>query len=405
MKPPISFDRHVLDHELEAWMEEGPDVLPDMALEEALARVDVTRQRPMALVSDRLLRTSAGGPMLGGWGSVAVAAAAILLAVTLFSVLGRPDVGADDEPTPLPSQSAVSSAPPRVEIQADAVIPVPGAMLTVAEGGQVWASSDEALVVIDPTTNDTRSLPVPVPDGSWSGLVFADGDLWIGNYHEGVLYRLDPETGDILAEVEVGPEAVSITAVPGAIWVRTQGGVTWEAQRIDTTTNEVVATVDGGNSIAYGHGSLWFGQRGADRIIRADPITGETIEVISVPRDAECSASVTSTAVWGSCFLDQPTGMVTRIDPATNEVVATIQLGGVPTGFFELDGRVWISTVSQGSGAVERIDLERNAVDLVLVIGPGFDPHPSAISGGSVWMANDGQGEIRRFPLELFAAP
>lgn len=404
MRPPISFDRGDLDHELEAWMEDGPDVLPDLALEEALARVDDTRQRPMALVSDRLLRTSAGGPMIGAWGSVAVAAA-ILVAVMLFSVLGRPTVGEEDEPTPVPSQSAVTSAPPRVEIEAETVIPLPAAFITVAEGDEVWVSSDEAVVVIDPATNETRSLPVPVPDGSWSGIAFADGDLWVGNYHAGVLYRVDPETGDILAEVEVGPEAVSITAAPGAIWVRTQGGVTWEAQRIDTATNEVVATVDGGNSIAYGHGSLWFGQRGADRIIRADPVTGETIEVISVPRDDECSATVTSTAVWGSCFLDQPTGTVTRIDPATNEVVATVQLGGVPTGFMEVNGRVWISTVSEGSGAVERIDLETNTVDLVRVIGPDFDPDAPAIAGGSVWIANDGQSEVHRFPLEPFAAP
>lgn len=404
MKPPISFDRHILDHELEAWMEEGPDVLPDIALEEALARVDDTRQRPMALVSDRLLRTSAGLPTLAGWSPVAVAAG-ILLTVIIVSVLGRPDVGVDDEPTTPPSASAAPSDPPRVTIRAEAVIRVAGALLSVAEGDKVWVTSDEALVVIDPATNETRSLPVPVPDGSWSGLSFAGGDIWIGNYREGVLFRVDPETGEILAEVEVGPEAVSITAVPGAIWVRTQGGVTWEAQRIDTATNEVVATVDGGNSIAYGHGSLWFGQRGADRIIRADPDTGETIAVISVQPDDECTANVTSTAVWGSCFLDQDTGTVTRIDPTTNEVVATIQLGGVPTGFFEVDGRVWISTVSRDVGAVERVDLETNTVDRVLVIGPGFDPDPAAIAAGSVWMANDGQGEVHRFPLEPFAAP
>ncbi|MCA1572653.1 MAG: hypothetical protein LC798_20625 [Chloroflexi bacterium] len=390
-----------LDRTLESWMQEGPDVLPDHALDEALDRVERTRQRPMALVHQRMLGTAADSPLVPLWATVAGVAAAVLALAVMFAGVGRPSIGEEEEPTPTPPPSA----PTRAALRPEAIIPVPGAWIALAEGDRVLVAADEQLVSIDVATNETTAIPVPIPKGSWAGLAAADGDVWVGNFDDGVLYRIDPDSGETLAEVEVGPEAVSITAVPGSIWARTRGGVTWEAQRIDTETNELVVTADGGNSIAYGHGSLWFGQRGANRILRADPVTGETTAVISVPRDDACEAAPTADAVWAFCFQDRPSGTVTRIDPATNEVVATIRLGGVAGGVFEVNGQTWVSTASPDGGAFERIDLETNTVERVLLVGPGFAPDNAAIAGGSVWTSNDNQDEVYRFPLDAFRSP
>jgi DNA-binding beta-propeller fold protein YncE len=219
------------------------------------------------------------------------------------------------------------------------------------------------------------------------------------------VYRIDPETGDIEAEIPVGDEAVSLTAAGGGIWVRTQGGVIWEAHRIDPATNTVVTTVEGGNSIAAGHGSLWFGQRGADRIIRADPVTGEPIAVIDVPRDHDCGVASSSDSMWASCFdANGIVGSVVRIDPATNSVVATIHTGAAGAGPFEVQGRTWISTSSPDGGAFMAIDLDTNTVERILVVGPGFDPDNPVIAGGSVWVANDSRDEVYRFALDAFVA-
>jgi hypothetical protein len=156
----------------------------------------------------------------------------------------------------------------------------------------------------------------------------------------------------VIAEIDVGPEAVALTATPAGVWVRTLGTVTWQAERIDPATNEVVATADGGNDIHYGHESLWYGQRGGDRILRADPVTGEVSEVIEVPRRDSCRAIPAGDYVWASCFHEiQQAGSVTQIDPDDNQVTASIDLTGMPTGgTFEAGGLVWLTTLSPDGG-------------------------------------------------------
>ena len=45
-------------------------------------------------------------------------------------------------------------------------------------------------------------------------------------------------------------------------------------------------------------------------------------------------------AVWVANRLD---GTVSRIDPETNEVVKTIEVGNAPSGLAFADGRVWLT--------------------------------------------------------------
>lgn len=388
--------RRNLDRRLETFMDAGPESMPRSALENALEQVEHTPQRPTALAA-WMATPAAMWPIL--------AAAAMFAAVAIFAAWAGPRVGSPDpSPTATPNPSATLPLPTRLE--PEAVIPVAGALVALADGeGRVWVTSDEQLVAIDTATGATTAFPVPIPDGSWSGLELLDGSLWVGNYHDGVVYRLNRQTGEIEAEIPVGDEAVSLTAAAGGIWVRTVGSVTWEAHRIDPATNTVVATVDSGNAIAAGHGSLWFAQRGADRVIRADPVTGETIAIIDVPRDHDCGVVTSAEAVWGSCLdPDRIIGSVVRIDPATNEVIATIHTAAAGGGAFEVQGRTWLATSSEEGGAFMAIDLETNTVEEILLVGPDFDPDNPVIAGGSVWVANDSRDEVYRFPLEAFAA-
>ncbi len=394
-----------LDRMLESFMEDGPRSIPTRALENALEQVEHTQQRPIAGVrAPRLVRSV--GSLMPQWSSVAVVAAAALVIAVLLAEWGGLPIGdrqASPTPTVSPTPSATDSLPPATPIEPDAVIPVPAAYLALADGDRVWVSSDEELVAIDTATGDTSVIPVPIPRGSWAGLAALDGSIWVGNYDDGVVYRLDPDSGDIEAEIPVGSEAVSLTAAGGGIWVRTEGTVTWEAHRIDPDTNEVVTTVDGGNAIAAGHGSLWFAQRGADRIIRADPVTGETVAVIEVPREHDCAVFATSDAMWGSCLIpDRVVASVARIDPATNEVT-TINTGGGVGGAFDAGGRTWLTATIPEGGAFLAVDPATNTVSEVLLVDPGFDADNAVIAGGSVWMANDAEHEVYRFGLDGFA--
>lgn len=396
-----------LDRALDELMQDGPELLPEIALQDALDRVEVTRQRPMALVRSRVLRASAGDAGAPWWPTLAAAAAAVLVLAILASGLGGRRVGVDEATAsaqPSPSESAAIPLAPTVPIEPESIIPVQGAFLTATDGeSTVWASGDGEVVRIDVATGETSSIPVPVPEGAWAGLALADGDLWVGHFFLGVVYRVDPDTGEIEAEIDVGEEAVSLTATPEGVWVRTVGGVTWEAHRIDPATNEVAATVDGGNAISAGHGSVWFSQRGADRIIRADPLSGEPEAVIEVPREHDCNVVSTEDAVWGMCLVpDRVVGTVARIDPGSNDHVATIDIGGGGSWVFDAGGAPWVAVSSPDGGYFAAVDLERNAVSRILMVGPEFDPDNVVVAGGSVWVANDAQNEVYRFALSAF---
>ena len=393
-----------LDRAIEELMDDGPDVLPEVALQDALDRVETTRQRPMALVRSRVLRASDDtGP--AWWPTLAAVAAAVLIMAAVAAGLGGRRIGVDATPIPSasPSQPAAELAP-TVEIEPEAIIPVPGAYLTATDGeSTVWASGDREITAISVATGETASIPVPIPAGSWAGLAFAEGDLWVGHFDMGVIYRVDPETGEIEAEIEVDARAVSLTAMPEGVWLRTGGGVTWEAHRIDTDTNEVAVTVDGGNAVGAGHGSVWFSQRGADRVIRANPSTGEPTAVIEVPREHDCNVVSTEVAVWGGCLVpNRVVGTIARIDPETNRHVATIDIGGGPSWVFDAGDAPWVAVSSPDGGYFAAVDLETNEVSRILMVGPEFDPDNVVVAGESVWVANDAQDEVYRFPLSAF---
>jgi len=103
--------------------------------------------------------------------------------------------------------------------------------------------------------------------------------------------------------------------------------------------------------------------------------------------------TITSDAVWvGS------TGpfAVHRIDPKTNNLVATVELRGEPcaglaTGF----GSLWVPLCGD-SPMLARIDLESNKLVTLLDIGPAAAEGGVAASSDSVWLVVDKNGSLAR---------
>src|SRR5260370_30289564 len=94
--------------------------------------------------------------------------------------------------------------------------------------------------------------------------------------------------------------------------------------------------------------------------------------------------------VW---TLNQGTGTVTKIDPRTLKVVATIDVG-VPGAGGDIatgEGALW---VTQKTIPVSRIDPATNKVTAQLY-GPGGDA--MRIGHGYVWLSNGREGKVWRF--------
>jgi virginiamycin B lyase len=73
---------------------------------------------------------------------------------------------------------------------------------------------------------------------------------------------------------------------------------------------------------------------------------------------------------------------VSRIDPRTNQVVATIPVGSSPSGVAVGEGSVWVA--NSGDGTVSQIHAQTN--ELVGTIPIGEVPIDVAAGEGAVWV-------------------
>ena len=145
-------------------------------------------------------------------------------------------------------------------------------------GLPLWAADfgDGTLIRIDTATGEIE-LTVPHPGGPIEGPPVAAGfdSLWVGGAD--ALFRLDPVTGEVVAEIPVAwPSRLLVTA--NSIWLTSfDRGV---VERIDPVTNTVVFHVDLGgspNGIAFGFDSVLVSDTLRGRIYFFDPAaTGVT---------------------------------------------------------------------------------------------------------------------------------
>ncbi len=116
-----------------------------------------------------------------------------------------------------------------------------------------------------------------------------------------------------------------------------------------------------GGGFAVGGGSVWrYGKgHGVEGVHRVDPGTGKCIATVALkPRKGMNSLTYGEGSLW---VLNEHDGNLVRIDPSTNQVSATIELGkGFWRGLEIADGAVW--AVGAENGIVKRLDPQSNKV-------------------------------------------
>ena len=66
---------------------------------------------------------------------------------------------------------------------------------------------------------------IPAPGGGGdSGLAWAEGTLWVGQYRDRKIHQVDPETGAILRTIESNRFVTGVTWVDGELWHGTWEG-------------------------------------------------------------------------------------------------------------------------------------------------------------------------------------
>ena len=115
---------------------------------------------------------------------------------------------------------------------------------TAFDGQHLFQLADDRIQKIDPTTGRVLAT-IPAPGGGGdSGLAWAEGSLWVGQYRERKIHRIDPETGAILRTIESNRFVTGVTWVDGELWHATWEGDQSELRHIDPHTGDVLETLE-----------------------------------------------------------------------------------------------------------------------------------------------------------------
>jgi glutamine cyclotransferase len=113
---------------------------------------------------------------------------------------------------------------------------------TAFDGQHLFQIAEDRIQKIDPQTGRVLAT-IPAPGGSDSGLTWAEGTLWVGEYRDRKIHQIDPETGAILRTLESNRFVTGVTWVDGQLWHGTWEEDESELRHIDSTTGEVLESV------------------------------------------------------------------------------------------------------------------------------------------------------------------
>jgi glutamine cyclotransferase len=115
---------------------------------------------------------------------------------------------------------------------------------TAFDGHHLFQLAESHIQKIDPKSGRVLAT-IPAPGGGGdSGLTWAEGTLWVGQYRDRKIRQIDPETGAILRTIESDRFVTGVTWIDGDLWHGTWEGDDSELRRVDPGTGEVLESLE-----------------------------------------------------------------------------------------------------------------------------------------------------------------
>jgi glutamine cyclotransferase len=127
---------------------------------------------------------------------------------------------------------ATGEAGPRIDAAADAG--------TAFDGRCFYQLTGEVIHKLDPKSGKVLST-IPAPGkGRDSGLAWAEGKLWVGQYRDRKIHAIDPNTGKIIKTIDSDRFVTGVTWVDGELWHATWENDESELRRVEPTSGRVL---------------------------------------------------------------------------------------------------------------------------------------------------------------------
>ena len=122
-------------------------------------------------------------------------------------------------------------------------LPVAGHAGSAFDGRHLYQLAEDRIQKVDPNTGRVlATIPAPGKGGD-SGMAWAEGSLWVGQYRERKIHQIDPDTGAILRTIQSNRFVTGVTWIDGELWHGTWEGDESELRQIDPQSGEVLESL------------------------------------------------------------------------------------------------------------------------------------------------------------------
>jgi len=189
----------------------------------------------------------------------------------------------------------------------------------------------------------------------------------------------------LVAKVEMPRPCGTMAALEGSLWVANCPDanlyrIDMEGAKVEAILETGIAEPRGETNVVAGAGSVWVPSDADGVISRIDPATNEVIARIEVV-EGTFFLAFGMDALWA---VSSGQKLLQKIDPAANQVVATVELGEQPGFLAAGEGAVWVQ--EQGAGTVARIDPESVKVLGRTKVGDSLLYGDIDTGDGKVWL-------------------
>ena len=244
------------------------------------------------------------------------------------------------------SSFATAEEPVR-QMRAETVIPERGDNLCVGFGS-VWMMNDRHLMRIALADNAVAEIPIESATGRWRRIAVGEGAVWVADNISQSIYKVDPQTNRV------------VMTIPA----------------------DFFANNEKEGEIGAGEGAVWaITGSGSDAVLRRSSAQTGT-EQAAIPLPSPSARGVV--VAFGSIWIAGTRGVeLYRIDPAANQIIATIDLHARPVALSSGEGSVWVRQID---GTVQRIDGQSGNLLATFATDAADNFGDIAVGGGFVWV-------------------